>query len=128
MALFVFAEGEPEGAALEREGAYLAGVVTMRNLEGHAPLAAAEIKKQKTSTTLNLKDQKVLHNRMRLLRVVVGVKHDSTATAQIRLLWDFEGRRLTEQVEHSWKPVPGVAELFGGWRVEGGRLFLVFYR
>ena len=125
--LYVFGEGEPQGAAFERQGVYRVGVAALAKVERHTPLMTAETEKEQFKLTLTTR-RELLHKGMHLLRVEVAGKQGGMADVEVRLFWRFDGRVLREVVRHSWKPIPGVAELFGGWEVKGGRLFLVFSR
>ncbi|RKY15508.1 MAG: hypothetical protein DRP82_01550 [Planctomycetota bacterium] len=123
--LYVFGKGEPEEAAFEREGAYLAGVVAQGKLRGFAPYAAAEAKKSPFKLLLKPEDRLICGG-MRLLQIEVRGRVGAVGDVVIKVEWEMGGRRFEERIRHRWKPVPGVAELFGGWKVEGGRLYLVF--
>ena len=123
--LYLFSRGEPEEAVFEMEGAYMVGVVAQDKVRGFAPFAAGEAKKSPFKLTLK-PEGRFICNGMRLLRIEVCGKVGGVGDVRIRVVWGIDGRRLEESIRHRWKPVPGVAELFGGWKVEGGRLYLVF--
>lgn len=125
--LYLFSEGRPEGVAVEKEGVYYAGVAGVDRIERLTPVVSVETEK-KDFKLLLVPKERLLHKGMRLLRVVVSGRQGSIFKVEICLFWEFEGRELEEKVRHTWKPVTGVAEIFGGWLVVNGRLFLVFWR
>jgi len=125
--LYLFSKGEPEEAVFEKEGAYMVGVVAQDKVRGFAPFAVGEAKKSPFKLTLKPEGRFVC-NGMRLLQIEVRGEVGGTGNVQIRVAWEIDGRRLEESACHKWKPIPGVAELFGGWKVDGGRLYLVFKR
>jgi len=125
--LYVFGKGEPEEAVFEREGAYTVGVVAQEKIRGFAPFAVREAKKSPFKLILKPEGRFVCKG-MRLLQIEVCGRVGAIGDVGIRVEWEIEGRRLEESARHRWKPIPGVAELFGGWKVHGGRLYLVFKR
>jgi hypothetical protein len=55
---------------------------------------------------------------------VLGFKDGSKLRIVLELKWEKEGGRiLSEKIEHTFTPIFGFAELFGGWLIGEKRLY-----